>query len=392
MNPSTPSAIKIFPWNQFPLPWKRPQWSAQIKSCAEDFIVDEKLDVERKHPTNAGPESSYEHLYLQVQKKYLNSLEVVAFLADYFQVPLADIHYAGLKDKHALTRQWFSVRLPGKKAQIDIQLLKNFNLYLYAFPGGKPSHQNSAPAFGSTKANVACKILQAKWRPVALKKGGVGENQFIVVLRGDGPVNSAVKRTLEKIRESGFANYYGSQRFGHQGQNLQRAIHWFKTDEQIEKEQQSRLLSSVRSFLFNQVLANRVISHQWKTPEPGDYCLQKGCSRFFILNGTDRPVQSDPDPAAVHPAVALFGNDPIFGKDKNETTDAAVYRLFPDLCEGLAKWTFKHRVRALRVIPQKFSWEIEPQHRLRLKFSLPSGSYATTLIQHLGHIRDTFDQ
>src|SRR5690606_11835333 len=83
-----------------------PCGSAVLKAVAEDFQVDEVLDI----PLSGEGE----HLWLWVEKRNLNTEEAARRIARATGVPLRSISYAGLKDRQALTRQWFSLHLPGK--------------------------------------------------------------------------------------------------------------------------------------------------------------------------------------------------------------------------------------------------------------------------------------
>ena len=391
MKTTANSSTKIFPYNELPLPWKPPDWSAQFKTCAEDFVVDEKLSFNLDEVDNSAENNSYEHLYVRIEKKNLNTLAIVSFLTDYFQVATEDIHFAGLKDKHAITRQWFSIRLPGQKRKIDTALLKNFNLYRYVNPCSRHNSSLKTQLLSHPgQIKVECKILEAIWHSVALKRGAISENQFSIVLRGLGAVNAEVLAMMQQLKHSGFANYYGLQRFGHNGRNLQNARSWFNGDIQVDKPQQSLLISSARSFLFNQILANRVLDNCWNVLKPADNVQCNRGQRFFKFDQSDADIQSKIDLGECNPAVALFRREEIGKGNDNATIASSVYKLTPELSNGLAKLSFNHRVRPLRVMPGNFSWTIEHQQNLLLKFSLPSGSYATTLIQQLGDIQHRY--
>ena len=81
-----------------------PLGSAQLKTSADDFCVTEQLGFE---PTGSG-----EHVFLQIQKRELNTQDVLDRLQRFAQVKPRQLGYCGLKDKLAVTRQWFSVHLP----------------------------------------------------------------------------------------------------------------------------------------------------------------------------------------------------------------------------------------------------------------------------------------
>src|ERR1700722_2309325 len=74
---------------------------AQIKAVPEDFHVEERLSFE---PSGTGP-----HWLLRVEKRTANTRWVAAEIARLAGVPSVDVGYAGLKDRHAVAVQWFSV-------------------------------------------------------------------------------------------------------------------------------------------------------------------------------------------------------------------------------------------------------------------------------------------
>ena len=78
-----------------------PQASGFIRSCPEDFVVEE---IPRIHPEGEG-----NHLWLWVEKRCANTDWVARQLAKVAGCDFREVGYAGLKDRHAVTRQWFSV-------------------------------------------------------------------------------------------------------------------------------------------------------------------------------------------------------------------------------------------------------------------------------------------
>ena len=88
----------IFPW---PRACTAEPLDAGFKTRAEDFFVSEDLAFE--------PSGSGEHLYLRLRKRGLATPALADALADAFGVPASAVGYAGMKDKHAVAEQWFSV-------------------------------------------------------------------------------------------------------------------------------------------------------------------------------------------------------------------------------------------------------------------------------------------
>ena len=124
----------------------RPTGTAQLKASPEDFQVSETL------PFALADEG--EHLYLYIQKTGLNTGFLAQQIADFYGVRERDISYAGRKDKHAVTKQWFSVWLPGKSAQ-------------------------NLPAFTYRD----CQLLETRWHNKKLRTGSIQHNHFVITLR-----------------------------------------------------------------------------------------------------------------------------------------------------------------------------------------------------------------
>ena len=78
-----------------------PLFPASIRNQPSDFQVVENLGFEFS--------GSGEHDYLWIEKTGANTEWVARQLARHAEVPAKDVGYAGLKDRHAVTQQWFSV-------------------------------------------------------------------------------------------------------------------------------------------------------------------------------------------------------------------------------------------------------------------------------------------
>lgn len=222
-----------------------PCGSAVLKAVAEDFQVDEVLDI--------ALSGEGEHLWLWVEKRNLNTEEAARRIARAAGVPLRMVSYAGLKDRQALTRQWFSLHLPGK----------------------------SDPDLAAAE-NESLKILQRSRHQRKLQRGAHSANGFtlrLTELRGE---RAALDARLERIRDQGVPNYFGLQRFGHEGGNLHGAREFAGRGELPEQRNlRSRLLSAGRSYLFNRVLAERVAAATWDRAQVGDLLAFTDSRSFF---------------------------------------------------------------------------------------------------------------
>jgi tRNA pseudouridine13 synthase len=190
-----------------------PSGVGKIRTVPEDFIVYESLAVE---PSGEG-----EHVFLQIQKTSENTEYVARQLARFANVRQRDIGYAGLKDRHAVTTQWFSVWLPGKS---------------------EPDWM----AFATDNMKVLHIVRHAR----KLKRGVLSGNRFEITIRDWQGDQAKTIGQLGLIKANGIANYYGEQRFGNQGQNVNKALTMFRGDK-VKREQRSLYLSAARSYLFN---------------------------------------------------------------------------------------------------------------------------------------------
>ncbi|MCH8142195.1 MAG: tRNA pseudouridine(13) synthase TruD [Proteobacteria bacterium] len=298
--------------------------SAVFKHTPDDFRVDESLSFE---VTGSG-----EHLYLFVEKRNLGTPEVAGYLARQFQVNSVAIGYAGMKDKVAVARQWFSVHTAR-----NIKLPDEAGLDL---PG--------------------LRVLSATRHDRKLRRGQVCRNAFTVLLkdvRGDG-----LSERMELLAENGAPNYFGPQRFG--GDNLQAARTWLqrRRKSRISKFMKGLYLSVLRAFLFNEILGHRVEDGSWNRSIEGD----------VLIGG---------DPTA-----------PLWGRGRSQTLAMALAMensaLVPHrtLCDGLEYAGVSQQRRTQVLLADWLRWE-QSGDELLLRFALPGGSYATSLLNESFDLR-----
>lgn len=317
-----------------------------IRASADDFEVNEVPGYEL---SGAG-----EHLYLWVEKRNQNTGWVAEQLARSLSVPLQAVGYAGLKDRYALTRQWFSVHLPGRD------------------DSGLPSLQIE----GVT-------VLRQIRHHRKLRTGGLRGNHFRIVARSLAGDMAGLQGRLENITTYGVPNYFGEQRFGNHGGNLDKALSMFKGETRPRRALKSIYLSAARSFLFNEVLSRRIGENTWQTLIPGDVLMLDGSHSVFRSKG-----QPADELASRLAAGDLHITGPLYGKGTPMVEDAAfdleesVFSRYPEFAAGLSAAGLKPERRALRVIPKELQWQFENDN-LILDFTLPAGSYATAVLREL---------
>lgn len=339
-----------------PLHWPRhappPLTRARLRANPEDFLVEEIMP---HTPCGSG-----EHLWLQVRKRGFNTEQVALALARAAGVTRREVSYAGLKDRHAITVQWFSLQLPGRADPV-----------WPALPEG-------------------IEILAATRHNRKLKTGALGGNCFTVTLRACVGDTAAVQTRLDQIRDQGVPNYFGEQRFGHGGANLTHARALFAGTETVrDRHRRGLYLSAARSFLFNEVLAARVRDHSWSAILPGEACLLAGSRSFFVTEAVDDTIARRLAEHDIHPSGPLWGRGELPSRANAQVLEREIATQHPDLAQGLAAAGLEQERRALRLIPKELTAEALDSETWRLRFCLPPGCYATALVQELADYQIT---
>lgn len=323
-----------------------PRGSAVLKAVAEDFQVDEVLDI----PLSGEGE----HLWLWVEKRNLNTEEAAKRIARAAGVPLKLISYAGLKDRQALTRQWFSLHLPGK-ADPDLAAAEDDSL----------------------------RLLQRVRHQRKLQRGAHSANGFRLRLTDLHADHAQLDARLERIRAQGVPNYFGLQRFGYEGGNLLGARDFAARDElPVQRNLRSRLLSAGRSYLFNRVLAQRVADGSWAEARVGDLLAFTDSRSFFPAAEAEC---SDPRLAILdlHPTGPLWGEGGSPAGAEIQALEDAVAASEEPIANWLAQAGMKHERRILRLPIGGLSWHYPGPDILQLEFVLPTGCFATAMVREL---------
>lgn len=329
-----------------PLAYGEPLGSAVLKATAEDFQVDEVLDI----PLSGDGE----HLWLWVEKRGLNTEEAARRIAKAAGVPLRTVSYAGLKDRQALTRQWFSVQLPGK-ADPDLSAAENDTL----------------------------KILKTSRHKRKLQRGAHAANGFTLRLTQLDADKETLQQRLELISKQGVPNYFGSQRFGWQGGNLGEARDYAARKALPEQRNvRSRLLSTARSYLFNQVLAARVVDGSWQRAQVGDLLAFTDSRSFFQAGEAEC---NDPRLAILdlHPTGPLWGEGESATTHATHVLEQSIAAREADLRDWLVRAGMSHERRILRLPIGRLTWHYPEPDILQLEFVLPAGCFATVLVREL---------
>ncbi len=329
-----------------------PPVSGVLRARPEDFFVDEVLGFE--------PEGEGEHVLLQIEKRNINTQWLADQLARYAGIPKRDVSYAGLKDRNALTRQWFSLGLAGA-AEPDWE---NLNI-----------------------ENV--RVLQHVRHRRKLRRGTLQGNRFQLVVRGLHGDLAALEARLQQVAQQGVPNYFGEQRFGHDGANLQQAIAMFRGKRIKDRHKRSLYLSAARSSLFNELLSVRVAAGIWNRVIDGDAMLLAGTNSYFVPEHIDAEIQQRLDSFDIHPSGCLWGKGDSPAQAQAAVLEDDLIHAHPEYCRGLEQAGLKQERRSLRLQVAELEWELDAsQQQLELRFFLSAGSYATTVLRELVQARD----
>lgn len=335
------------PLAELPRAYGLPLGRGRIRSRAEDFQVDEIPSFE--------PDGEGEHLLLRLRKRNTNTEWLARQLARLGDLPIVDVGYAGLKDRNAVTSQWFSLRLAGRP-EPDWRGLESEEI----------------------------QILERAWHGRKLRRGALQGNRFRLLIRALSGQRPALDQRLERLRQGGFPNYFGEQRFGHGYGNLERADALFaRRLKRVGRHQRGLYISAARSQLFNQVLAARLEQGNWNRPLAGDLLMLEGTQSWFPAREIDSELERRAAELDLHPTGPLWGRGRPQVDGMAEALEGAALAGFGAWREGLEHCGLSQERRALRVAVADLAWTFPAADELELSFSLPAGSYATALLREL---------
>ncbi len=324
--------------------------TGQFRTQAQDFIVEEQMDIAL---TGTG-----EHLWVQVCKTDSNTDWVATQLGRAAGIAGKEVGYAGLKDRHAVTTQWFSLQLPGK----------------------------ADPDFSALPPEI--EILQQCRHDRKLRRGAHTGNRFVLTLRECSGDFTQAAQVCEQIAQGGIPNYYGEQRFGHHNGNVSKAERWFNGSLRPKNRSLSSIyLSAARSWVFNAILAQRVRNGTWNQRVAGDIFMFDNSNAWFADDNSDA-LNARLSALEIHPTGALWGRGTLATQADTLTVETAQVAQFPDLCAGLERNGLQQERRALRIKVRDLQLETVDDTTLRLQFALPASAYATVVLNEFGDFHD----
>ena len=328
-----------------------PGIGGRTRTTPEDFRVTE---------IPAYPPDGQEgrHVFVRMRKRGWNTESAAGTLARHLGIARFEIGLAGLKDRDAVTEQWLSVPW---SAYAKLDTFEHPDIELFeAIPHGQK-----------------------------LRRGHLRGNEFDLVVRNLAvPVTEALDRGRAKLdalgKGGGLWNLYGIQRFGHDGKNLTRGFDLIESGRPRAKDH--LFVSAAQSGLFNLYVLERAAGAGLQTVVPGDLLQKTDTGGLFESH----------DPVLDQPRLdrgELVLTGPIFGsKTKEPPYGTASWDLETRILErgGITRddlWKLGKRApgsrRAVCVDVSRVAIEPEGDDALRLRFTLPAGSYATQLLAEL---------
>ena len=289
--------------------------SASFRNCPEDFIVDEVIDFE---PANEG-----EHLLLQIKKRDQNTSWVAGLLAQLAGIDRRDVGFCGMKDRFAVTTQWFSLYLPGRNIQPDELAHSDFQIL------SKARHNKK------------------------LRRGMHAGNRFSIVLRDLSIDPEVLSRRIALIEQSGVPNYFAEQRFGWDANNLVKANELIEQGKLKGNRHGTGIyLSAARSWLFNLLL-----------------------DRYLSLGKLDFADTG-----------ALWGRGRSATEAGFIEHEREILSDWSSWCHALEHAGLKQQRRAFILQPQNICFEQLAEDQFKFNFELPNGSYATAVWREIAEL------
>ena len=325
-----------------------PKQTALLKAECADFVVKEQLGYDMS--------GDGEFVAVKVRKTDCNTLFVGEQLAKFAGISARNMSYAGLKDRKAVTEQWFSLQMPGQPT----------------------------PDFSQFSLE-GVEILEVTRHQRKIRIGSLQGNHFEILLR-NAEETDELKVRLDFLAKNGFPNYFTEQRFGRDGNNLTQALRWANGEIKVkDRNKRSFYLSAARSEIFNLIVSKRIELNLAQQILVGDVLQLNGSHSWFVVDESEDLAQLQQ--RLVQQDVLLTA--PLIGEEEKSAVDFEheIFAQHQALFALMRQERMKAARRPILMHPQHFQWQFEP-NGLRLQFALPAGSYATALIRELVNIEN----
>lgn len=344
--------------------------SCFYKKHPSHFIVTEQIDAITEYKDG-------EHLWLWIEKVNVNTEFVVRLLSKWAKVSTRDIGYSGLKDRHAQTYQWFSIHLPKRHQKSS----EDFNQWVKSL----------------INDNERICVLKSIFCQKKLSKGTHKKNHFDIILtdikiQSDIDLKQAVDKRLHLIKSLGVPNYFGEQRVNES--NTKKATALFNHPKKMARLIKTKnrlsfdtafLLSVAKSVIFNAIVDERVANGAWHTPVDGDVFNLNGTGSLFTAPIDDN-IRQRMQMGDIHPTAPLIG---VTNKLSATQTALEIEQKvlscpnFACLTEGATALSAYSSRRPVRVMVEDLNHLWLDDDALKLNFTLPKGSFATTVLHQM---------
>jgi len=329
----------------------KPESTGLLRSKPSDFKVFEQLPF--------APCGEGEHLFIYIRKTGANTVYVARELAKYFKVKEQLVSYAGLKDRFAVAEQWFGVHVPGKHVyDLSDLVIEGVEVLDYARHNKK------------------------------LRTGALTGNRFELILRNVTELK-ALHQRWQKVVEQGVPNYFGEQRFGIDGGNIASALALFAGTKVKDKKKRGMYLSAARSFIFNQVINERINQNTFADIQVGDVLMLAGTQSVFHLEQMDDTIKQRYLEQDIDITAPMWGAGELMTAGKPHELEQGIADNNSEFALGLPRFGLKQERRRIRlnlkdaeiaVITEDATNDLPA---VKITFTLAAGSYATTVLREL---------
>ncbi|MEN1726792.1 MAG: tRNA pseudouridine(13) synthase TruD [Pseudomonadota bacterium] len=318
----------------------------RLRSQPEDFQVTERL--------GHTPDGDGEHLWLWVEKRERNTTDVARDLARAAGVHPRQVSFAGLKDRIAVTAQYFSIHLAGQ-----------------ADPDWR-SWSIEGVSIGSAE-RASRKI----------RRGKLDGNDFLLRIRELEGDPAQIESRLALIAKAGVPNGFGAQRFGRNNLARARALFAGELRRSPSRSKRGFYLSAARSYLFNRVLERRIADGSWNQLIDGDVSMLDGSQSWFVPDRDGPETKSRCEALDIHPSGPLVGLGEVPVTGVVRALEEEITQSEPEIVQGLCRFRLEQARRSLRMRVADLEWHFPSGDVLELRFGLGQGSYATTVLREV---------
>jgi len=313
-----------------------------LRTQSDDFVVEEDLGF--------APAGTGQHVLLKVRKRDANTQWVARELAKVCRCRPMDIGFAGLKDRRAVAVQWFTV----------------------------PKSPQSLEAWTSVQT-PEFEVLEAHAHTRKLPRGALAGNGFVIRVRDVTVTDQQLSERVDLITRRGVPNYFGPQRFGRQGSNLERITAGLRT---LRMPERGFVLSAARSLIFNAVLAERVQDGSWDRLEAGDLANLDGRGSVFSVDAIDETLIERGLQLDIHPSGPMWGRGTSTSQGRVLELESKVGAQLPEATALVEEAGMEQERRSLRLAVRNLEWTREVE-AVVLRFRLMRGSFATTVLREI---------